>query len=209
MRVVDLDTGLPVRKVLWVETEPVPPLGPGVMLLEALRVDQHGNTVVNRQTGTEERYVAKGRFKLEMVEPAPPKQSAMGAPKCAKCQSTMTLPGDDLCFACRAEDKCRAVQKVDDPFADHKCAVCSRKADWSVSDEVDVTPALSGFTVVERRMRGRKVQVVVPGGEGKQRWARAATVGRRYYCSRHYQPPRLLDSTGEPIRDFDTSNRPS
>ncbi len=39
-------------------------------------------------------------------------------------------------------------------------------------------------------------------------FGRAATVGRRYYCSWHFKPPRLLDARGEVISDIGESLRP-
>ena len=108
----------------------------------------------------------------------------MGAPVCARCRSPLTLPGDDLCPRCRAQDRLQSnrfvVERLTTPLLDRRCESCSRLAIWSVADEVEVTPEVNRRYLYERGM----------------------TVGRRYYCNRCYQPARLLDSKGEVVRDF-------
>jgi hypothetical protein len=64
-------------------------------------------------------------------------------------------------------------------------AGCGRRAEWQVSDEVDLPP-------VQRLVRGRLVQ-----------FARGKTVRTRHYCSKHYEPPRLLDARGEVMETFE------
>ena len=131
-------------------------------------------------------YEAHGRFKfVPNNSPAiPATRIVMGAPHCASCSSLLTLPGDDLCPLCRAQDRRQhnrfVVERLTTPLLDKKCLTCSRLATWSVADEVDVTP------------------------ETKYRylWERGMTVGRRYYCNRCYRPARLLDARGEVIKDL-------
>jgi hypothetical protein len=58
---------------------------------------------------------------------------------------------------------------------------CVKVANWMVSDEVSLPP----------------IKV------GKRFFSRGKTVAKRYYCSWHYVPPRLLDSRGEVIEIYD------
>ena len=183
-QVIDLDTGLPVRKVIRLNEE--------AGLLEAYQVDAHGK---ERQDG-EGNFLTvtlKGRFKFiprrEAFTAVP--KIVMGAPACAKCGCNLTLRGDDLCPTCRAKDRgqrnpmTRGGQRLSPleiRWCDHKG--CSRRAAWAVGDEVTVTPELA------RR--------------GRRRWLfdRAMTVGVRHYCSFHFQPPRILDAKGEVIEEL-------
>lgn len=54
---------------------------------------------------------------------------------------------------------------------------CDRIAAWSVSDEVPSSPVV----------------------QGNRKYETGITIARRYYCSWHYQPPRLLDAKGDVI----------
>jgi hypothetical protein len=117
----------------------------------------------------------------------------MGAPRCARCPSVLTLPGDDLCPTCRAAQRTQRnpmkVERILNPLLDRKCERCGRLAAWSVSDEVVVTPEPG-----ESRIKGRTRKVL---------YDRGMTVGRRYYCSHHYRPPQLLDAKGEVVQEYD------
>lgn len=190
-KVWDLATGRQVRKVLWLDTDRGE--------LEAYQLDEAGQLVPDGQ-GNWLTFRAKGRFRFE---PAPaPKAEArlvMGAPACARCQRPITLRGDDLCAFCRARerssDSLRQRQfsgiRLTSPLLDRPCEHkgCGRLAEWQVGDEVEGTPA--------------------PGtpshpGLGRYRlFDRAVLVEQHWYCSFHYQPPRLLDPRGEVIHDLD------
>lgn len=200
-RVIDLDTGREVPKVRLFREDYV----------EAYRVGPDGK-VLRDAKGDPIWYAASGRFKFVPFDVPAPKKVVMGAAKCALCPSTMTLPGDELCPACRAAQSSQrhkmTCTRIDDPFAGHRCEKCSRDATWSVSDEVDVTPSQVGVRLVRR---GRRVWGVPDrSGEVKRltTFTRGATVSRRYFCDRHFKPPRLLDARGEVIRDEETTVRP-
>ena len=194
----DLDEGRVVPYVLWVDVE--------AGLIETCLPDAFGRPGRDRD-GNFNTFLAKGRFEVRRVErPAPPKQPLSrspvsppreGAPKCAKCPSTLTLPGDDLCPGCRAKDRRQRnpmrVERVTDPLAAHKCSECSREAVWQTADEVEVSPEKDGRKFI--RPFGHLVL--------RPTWERGAVVGRRYYCDFHYRPPRILDAKGEVIRDCD------
>ncbi len=181
-KVVDLDTGKVVPKVKSLNTD--------TGLLVAYRTDAHGNALSDGN-GNWLTYTAVGRFRFTPSDGSqvPAKKIVMGAPSCTKCLNRMTLPGDDLCVRCRATDRNQrhrmTVEAVIDPFDDHKCEDCTEKAAWCVSDEVETTPQ-AGMSP-----------------SGKVLFERAATVGRRWYCSRHFKPPRLLDARGEEIKELD------
>lgn len=123
-------------------------------------------------------YVARGRFKF--VPYSAPK---LGAPKCAKCPSVLTLHGDELCPQCNAKDRGYSNKLVLPPGTGFprgkKCSKCSREATVSVADEVQVSPQVKGRVAYER----------------------GSTAGRRYYCEWCCKPPRILDSKGEVIRE--------
>lgn len=67
-----------------------------------------------------------------------------------------------------------------------KCCKCARSATWAVSDEKQLEPRRVGSVFYEQ----------------------AEHVGTRYYCSWHYEPPRLLDDRGETIKEIDVKARP-
>lgn len=69
------------------------------------------------------------------------------------------------------------------PIFSCKCqhSNCNRIAEWLVSDEIEIEPEV---------VNGRK-------------YSRAKTVGMRYYCSWHYQGPRILDEKGEIIEQIE------
>ncbi len=198
--VIDMDTGQPVAKVIWLD------LDRGE--LEAYKVGPTGECIMTNDTDNMPAYVTqrlKGRFKLiprtEPVSPvhgqpdpsSPRRRLSMGAPQCARCKSVLTLLGDDLCPACRALDRRQKnpmrIEKLSVPLFNCRCSYygCSRPGEWAVADEIEVTPQRVKRTLYER----------------------GATVGRRYYCSKHYVPPRILDSKGEIIEELDnTKGRP-
>ncbi len=175
-RVVDLDTGLTIRHIIRLN------ISEGY--LEAYRTDSCGNVLKNAK-GEKLFYAAKGRFQYIPNPPKAVKKVVVGAERCAKCSSPLTLPGDDLCVSCRAIERGQrnkmSIERLTTPFLDTYCQ-CGKLAVYSVADEVEVSPQL-----YQRRFFGR-----------------GATVGRRYYCERHYQPAKLLDAKGEVIQDLET-----
>lgn len=213
-KVLDLDTGLWVRKVIELNTDTgylkayfvktgCAHFLQGCMACKPDCTDAtHGLMVIENNNA--KMFEAHGRFKFVPRQVALPKQEQMGAAKCAKCPSTLVLQGDDLCPACRAKERGQRnpmkVEKLDSFEIKHKCDRCSRDASYAVSDEVAVTPSTSGFSIVQRGTR----KLVVPTGTGNQQWLRGATVGRRYYCQRCYKPPALVDSKGEVIKELET-----
>lgn len=189
-RVVDLDTGLRVPKVIWLDLEKGE--------LEAYRVDAQDRPV-RTVNGDYETYTARGRFAFY---PADAKEAAaqpslqgiaMGAPRCERCGSPLTLRGKELCPRCYATDRrikpLLLAEPLTTPLLDRRCEYkgCSRLAEWIVGDEIPTTPAK----------------------EGRYLFDRAATVGRRYCCSFHYQPPRILDEKGEIVEELENSARPA
>lgn len=128
----------------------------------------------------------------------------MGAEYCSLCNSPLTLPGDDLCPPCRAKERGQKnkllVERIVNPLLDRKCCQCSRLASWSVSDEVAVTPQMTAGSLMPV---GRNQQGKLVFRKGKVLYDRGYTVGRRYFCSWHYRPPRLLDSKGELVSTWD------
>jgi hypothetical protein len=176
---------------------------PDAGLLEAIQVDESGKSLkdVNGATLT---YKAKGRFKIARIPLEPTTQTdrtlharsvrdSTGALNCARCSSPLTLPGEDLCAACWAQDRGQRhrmkVERITVPMFDKKCEKCSRLASWSVGDEVEVSPE-SG------RCLGRAVL-----------FTRGSTVGRHYFCDFHYRQPRLLDRTGEVVELVGVGNQ--
>lgn len=140
-------------------------------------------------------YEAVGRFRFEERRQEQPK-IVMGAPQCIKCGSSLTLPGDDLCPGCRARDRNQrnrmVVEKSCDPFSKHKCELCDRVAAYSVADEVETTPQVAKEWMMRRTVL----------------FSTGATVGRRWYCDFHFQPPRILDARGEVVEQVETRLRP-
>jgi hypothetical protein len=197
--VLDLETGRPVPKVLWLD---VGPDGVGTEL-EACRVDARGG-YVRDLNGEYLTYRARGRFRLVVGSvPAGPggvtargpsagghaRTPAAGAPRCALCPSPLTLPGDDLCPPCRARERGQRnrllVERLLNPLLDRKCCNCSRLATYAVADEVAVSP-----------------QVGLWGGR-KALFSRGYTAGRRWYCEFCYRPPRILDARGEVVEELE------
>ncbi len=175
--VTDLDEDRPVRKVIRVDADQG--------LVEAFKVDASGN-ILRYPDGQPIRYMARGRFRVDVTaRPKPKKRSPLvGAAQCARCDSKMTLPGDDLCAFCRGKQQGRAmrVEPVTDPLADRPCDNgCGRPATWSVSDETAITPVLGDY------------------GSGKVWYSRGSLVARYWWCSWCYRPPRILDAKGEVI----------
>ena len=195
-RVVDLDTGKDVRKVIRLNTD--------TGYIKAYKVDATGE-IERDAAGDYIYYEAIGRFKFIPSDKPIVKGIVLGAAKCELCPSVMTLPGDTLCVACRAKERGQRNQmkceRIDGVELGRKCERCSQDACWAVGDEVAVTPAQSAIRIERRGRRGRRV--VVPAGVGTQQWVRGQMVGRRFYCSKHYQPPALLDSKGEVIQQMD------
>lgn len=194
--VIDLDTGERIPKVITLDTE--------TGIIEAFLCDGDGNEI--REIGNDgviynKTYKAKGRFEVrENVDPRlvrPPMHIVMGAPACAKCQSPLTLPGDDLCPSCRAADRNQKnkmkVTKID-PLEVRQCCNCSRQAAWQVADEVETTPQIADS------------QYGPSGPNGKIAFDTAATVGRRFYCDFCYRGPALLDAKGDVISVDEESN---
>ena len=191
-KVIDLDTGREVRKVIWLDLD--------CGELEAYQTDILGDEIKD-VWGRKLTYRAKGRFSFipwqgelfsRNVGTSPITPTAQGAPYCSMCGSPLTLPGDDLCISCRTKQRVQRwrpkVERLTTPLLDKKCCNCSRLAVWSVADEVEASP--------------QKL--------GKRLFERGATVGQRFYCSFCYKPPRLLDTKGEEIRELDTMGvRPS
>lgn len=177
--VYDLETGRRVPKVIDLNLE----RGYVKAYFVVQQNDEHPEREVIWQNaaGEAEWYEAYGKFRFVPAAKASPVQ--LGAEKCAKCLSPLTLPGDDLCPRCRAAERLQrnrfVVERLSTPLFDRKCAECSRVAVWSVADEVGVSPEKFGRIL----------------------WERGMMVGRRFYCDRHYQPARLLDPKGEIIED--------
>jgi hypothetical protein len=168
--VTDLDTALEVPAWIWVDVE--------CGAIEAFFVPAH-----ELPDGTYKTYTARGRFRY-----VPQRRSqikvAMGAEFCELCGNPLTVLGSSLCVACNANDRGHKFpSRLRNPFTTHKCEACSRQAEWSVSDEVTVTPEVSTMN----------------GLRGRFMFDRGTTTGRRYYCSWHYQPPRILDERGEVV----------
>ena len=194
-KVIDLDTGQSVRKVIWLDQEKGE--------LEAYKVDQLGKEQKDIN-GDYITYRAKGRFKFvsTFTDSCNNRTSTnqLGAPTCAKCFNPLTLLGSDLCAFCNAADKgykaserfqSFRVKKISDPLARYPCQHkgCSSWAEYQVSDEVPATPAVTKPVTV----KGFKTSL----------WDRAAVVGRRFYCSFHFQPPRILDAKGEIVKELE------
>lgn len=62
-----------------------------------------------------------------------------------------------------------------------KCLLCSREAEYSVGDETPTQPVSQGGIL----------------------FATGRLTGRRHYCSRHYQAPRIVDEKGEIMQVWD------
>lgn len=185
-KVIDLDTGREVPKVRWLNLDVTP------NALEAYAVDDKGR--IKKEDGHYVTYTARGRFAFVPREVrTDPIRVEVGAAKCSLCPSVLTLPGDDLCPSCRARERGQRhnmrVDRLLNPLLDHKCNECSRLAEFVVSDEVIVSPVMS--------VAGRLGYL----SQKKVAWERGMTVGRRWYCSWCFKPPRLVDPKGEIIAD--------
>lgn len=181
-KVVDLDTGRVVRGVKLLNTD--------TGYLEAYHVDANGKPKRDAGGRLLPTYQAVGRFRFEPADGnrMPVKLPVqLGADRCAKCGSSRTLLGDDLCPTCRAVERGQKhrmrAEPLTNPLEDHSCHECTRRASWCVSDEVAVTPQAGKFASASALFE--RVQVV----------------DRRWYCSWHFKPPRLLDARGEEIAE--------
>jgi hypothetical protein len=209
-RVLDLDTGRHVPKVIWVDQE--------AGLLEACQVDDDGRALTDGE-GNTLTYTARGRFRWEPAAGVAGKQAgvsvplprggttAQGAPACTLCRNPLTLPGDDLCIRCKAQDLRvnRLLAGLETlrgpaPGLDVRAGVihpgcshpgCNRPAVWGVGDEVTASPAPGQITLA----RGSYTHTAVVN------YRRGATVARRYFCSWHWRPPLLLDVKGEVVEE--------
>jgi len=180
-RILDLDTGRLVPKVLWFDADAGELEAFAVDDRGALRHDHNGNFLTVR---------LKGRFRFlprsEGDSSTLGKKMRLGAPQCQQCGSSLTLLADDLCPACRAAQRRQKnpmkVERMPEFLLCQPCAHpgCDQPAVWSVADEVEVTP--------------QQAQGMF--------FTRAAVVGRRFYCTRHWQPPRILDDRGEVIEEL-------
>lgn len=207
-KVIDLDTGLPVPKVIWLDVD--------TGELEAFQLDAKGNTIPDLN-GNLATFKAKGRFKL-IPKVVPTATPLLGAPQCVKCSSKLTLPGEELCPTCKAKDRGQKhkMQVTElDVLTPHKCEKCSLQANWAVADEVGVTPQVNSNTIQRRQVvdketgRTSTILMVVPTGKpGKTFYEQGVTVGRRFYCNKHYALPRLVDAKGEIITELETGARP-
>lgn len=190
--VTDLDTGLRVRKVIWIDVDDANP-SHGT-LLEAICTTAIPGVLIG------DTYIAKGTFKVEIAKAVsqPERRGVpLGAPSCAKCKNPLTLPGDDLCAPCRAAERNqRNKMRVDrqlNVFEVRPCdGGCGRQAEWAVVDEVEASPVLAPAV---GRVGGRSEVVI----KREVAFARAAAVGRRFYCSWCFHGPKLLDARGELI----------
>lgn len=189
-KVIDLDTGQLMRRLVWVDLD--------TGHFEAYQSNPDGS-VKQDASGGKPTIRGIGRFRFE---PAPPRKDPLaGAPNCARCNSRLTLPGDDLCVTCRAAQEVSKQARTDGktrntmpvrmeaiiPVLDQHCIHygCDRVATWLVSDEAPASYEPGTF-------------------QGKKCWyERGVTVGRRFYCEWHKQPPRLLDPRGEVIQHLE------
>ena len=200
----DLDTGRKVLKVISLDEE--------AGLLEAYKVLDDGK-IARDVNGNYLTYRARGRFRCvpmghrdygrHRLPITPRPASAPGAVACVKCGSALTLPGSELCAFCNARDKGVEfrVEKIVTPLLDRPCQSkgCRRLAEWAVGDEVRASPQLGPSP---GKVEGRRVF------SDRVWFERGTCVGRRFYCSFHYQPPRLLAPNGERIEDLGSSGRP-
>lgn len=188
--VTDLDTGERVHRVAAVNVE--------AGLLEQWQSDERGHPVVDAVTKRPLRRLFRGRFSADLrPRPARERAPTLGAPTCVRCPSKMTLPGDDLCPVCRAREQGRriSVEPLVNLMEPRACDNgCGREATWSVSDETAVTPVRGDHPVL-----------------GQAWFLRGAMVGRRWYCSWCYSPPRILDARGEVMETLEEAGgcRPS
>lgn len=192
-KLIDLDTNIEVSGVKSFDVDKG--------IIEAFVIAKDGSYVrdINGDWLT---YTAKGRFKfIPRVDKEV--KTIVGADRCVKCSPSLTLPGDDLCPVCRAKERGQRhtmkVERLINPLLDRKCERCSRLAEYAVGDEVTVTPVVTA---------NHPTNILLRRGRGKVVYSRRMTVGRHWYCSFHYQPPRLLDAKGEVIRNEEVKTRP-
>ena len=201
--VVDLDTGLAVPRTIGFEAgHRCVPDGSGNLLvtgvLQFYDTDVFGK-IRRTSEGLLKKLRARGRFKF-IPQKQTPQSILLGADRCAKCQSPLTLEGDDLCPRCKALDAGRDVwsrmEQVTSPLLDHRCEnkYCNSLAEVMVSDEVIVSPVLSKVRLDPHRTHSRTHSL---------HYERGMTVARRWYCRRHAQPPRILDARGEVVERLD------
>ena len=194
-KVHDLDTHRDVKGVLWVDE--------AEGTAETYRFDHKGDKVLTvgpDGAAAWQTVLLKGRFKLVLLDKPDDSRFAklMGAAKCGRCGSNMTLRGDELCFACKRADMGKPVrlERVD-PAEENKCDRCSRNATWMVVDEVSVTPERGTLAAVEGLIGGAYL------------FDRATMAGTRHYCDKHYVGPRLLDIKGEIVSTDEGGLRPN
>lgn len=97
--------------------------------------------------------------------------------------ANLSVPSNDppaLAPPLKRRDRSQA-RRIVIPLFDQKCSECSRVAEWSVSDEISLPPVKANG----------------------QWFSRGKTVDVRFYCSWCYKPPRLVDSKGEIIKEFE------
>lgn len=192
-RVIDLDNGQVVPKVISLDTDTIP------HQLEAYQTNSKGDYAKDSE-GNYLTYRAKGRFQYLPAPAKSPTKVLMGAPNCAICFSPLTVPGKEICPICLG--KYKKVDKIG-PLDATQCDRCSRQAQWIVSDEVETTPVLVAVSSVIRtndpttKIRNLKASKIL--------FDTGCIVGRRYYCSKHFLPPRILDSKGEVVQKLEDS----
>ena len=175
-KLYDLDTGQEIKCPIWANTD--------TGMFEAYQVNEQGK--IKRDINGD--YLTyKGKARLHFV-PREEKKAVpilkLGAHQCILCKSPLTLPGEELCPFCKDKDKGRkkfSVKRLSNPLLDCPCQTCHNLAEWQVSDEVEVSPVR----------------------QGKFLFDRGAVVGQRFYCSKCYSGPRLLDEKGEVIKVFE------
>ncbi len=171
---VDMDTGKPIPKMLWGDPE--------TGEFSALVVDGNGDTI-RLQDGSEKFYIAKGRIKF--VPRANARPLSLQPVRCLVTGNPIGTENRQCsCLVCKKTPAIKQrFKQLQLPLFSDRCEEkgCQRFATWMVSDEIALPPFVKGHRKFER---------------GK-------IVGRRYYCDRHFQPPRLLDAKGEVIQEFE------
>ncbi len=182
-KLYDLDTGKQILKVIWAD------LDSG--LLCAYQTDDNAK-VKKDQQGNYLTYTAHARLRWV---PLPARQG----PVVERCENTGKPAGEAPC-PCRACRKYlelpvgrvkKSHRKL--PYwllTDHPCEHygCGKLAEWVVSDEVEL-----------------------PAQEDNGRfYGRAKTIAIHYWCSKHFQAPKVLDTGLEIVRvDNDVKARPT
>jgi hypothetical protein len=171
-QIFDLDTNRFIPKVIWADTD----LG----TFEAYCVDLNGDVVYNEKK--EPKYwVGKGRIKFV---PAEKSKKQYHIPICEKTGKPVTVLSDCPCPACRPPVPVLHTGPVLGRNCEHYG--CTRTAEWSVSDEIELSPVL----------------------DGKYLYTRGHMVGQRFYCSWHYKPPKIVDEKGETVTERQITVRP-